>query len=105
MPLVRSVRHKPKAVARSEHTASFAAPGSMRCDRWRSGYALLRASGLMFELQAPWWHFGEAAELARDFPDVAMIVNHTGLPADRSDEGLQAGVRRLRRWLRVRMSG
>jgi predicted TIM-barrel fold metal-dependent hydrolase len=60
----------------------------MRCERWRSGYALLEQSGLMFELQAPWWHFGEAAELARDFPDVAMIVNHTGLPADRSDEGL-----------------
>ena len=88
MPLVRSVRHKPKAMPRSEHTVSFAAPGSMRCERWRSGYALLEQSGLMFELQAPWWHFGEAAELARDFPDVAMIVNHTGLPADRSDEGL-----------------
>ena len=95
MPLVRSVRHKPKAVARSEHAASFAAPGSMRCDRWRSGYALLRESGLMFELQAPWWHFGEAAELARDFPDVAMIVNHTGLPADRSDEGLRGWRRAL----------
>ncbi|SOE95547.1 Predicted metal-dependent hydrolase, TIM-barrel fold [Burkholderia sp. D7] len=90
MPLVRSARHKPAAVARSEHTATFAAPGSMRCDRWRAGYALLAASGLMFELQTPWWHFTEAAELARDFPGVTIIVNHTGLPADRSVEGLQA---------------
>jgi len=62
----------------------------MRCDRWRAGYALLAASGLMFELQTPWWHFTEAAELARDFPGVTIIVNHTGLPADRSVEGLQA---------------
>ena len=67
-PLVRSVRHKPTSVPRSEHTATFAAPGSMRCDRWRAGYALLEASGLMFELQAPWWHFTEVVELARDFP-------------------------------------
>ncbi|WP_323050579.1 amidohydrolase family protein [Caballeronia mineralivorans] len=90
MPLVRSVRHKPTAVTRSEHTATFAAPGSMRCERWRAGYALLAATGLMFELQTPWWHFAEAAELARDFPSVTIIVNHTGLPADRSVEGLQA---------------
>ncbi|SAL60786.1 amidohydrolase family protein [Caballeronia humi] len=108
MALVRSVRHKPKTMPRSEHTASFAAPGSMRCERWRSGYALLEQSGLMFELQAPWWHFGEAAELARDFPDVAMIVNHTGLPADRSDEGLagwRAGLETLAAcpnvWLKI----
>ena len=90
MPLVRSVRHKPTAVPRGDHTATFAAPGSMRCDRWRAGYALLAASGLMFELQAPWWHFIEAVELARDFPGVTIIVNHTGLPADRSVEGLRA---------------
>jgi predicted TIM-barrel fold metal-dependent hydrolase len=89
-PIVRSVRHKPTAVPRSDHTATFAAPGSMRCDQWRSGYALLEASGLMFELQVPWWHFTEAVELARDFPGVTIIVNHTGLPADRSVDGLQA---------------
>jgi predicted TIM-barrel fold metal-dependent hydrolase len=89
MPLVRSVRHKPKAVPREAHRASFAAPGSMRCDRWLEGYALLAQTDLMFELQTPWWHFAEAAELARDFPGVTMIVNHTGLPADRSDEGLR----------------
>jgi predicted TIM-barrel fold metal-dependent hydrolase len=90
MPLVRSVRHKPKTVPRAEHRAEFAAPGSMRCERWRRGYALLAQSGLMFELQAPWWHFTEAAELARDFPQMKIIVNHTGLPADRSDEALAA---------------
>ena len=72
-PIVRSVRHKPTAVPRSDHTATFAAPGSMRCDRWRAGYALLEASGLMFELQTPWWHFIEAVELARDFPGVTII--------------------------------
>jgi predicted TIM-barrel fold metal-dependent hydrolase len=106
MPLVRSVRHKPAAVPLSEHTAAFAAPGSMRCERWRRGYALVAQTKLMIELQAPWWHFGEAAELARDFPGVEIIVNHTGLPADRSDEGLRgwrAALDTLAAWPNVRL--
>ena len=36
----------------------------------------------------PWWHFDAASDLARDFPGTTIIVNHTGLPADRSPEGL-----------------
>ena len=90
MPLVRSVRHKPKAVARDEHRPDFAAPGSMRDRKWRDGYALLAGAGLSFDLQTPWWHLGEAAELARDFPATTIILNHAGLPADRSPEGLAA---------------
>lgn len=90
LPLVRSVRHKPRSLPRAEHHAGYAAPGSMRCARWRAGYARLQAAGLMFELQAPWWHFGEAAELARDFPRTTIVVNHTGLPSERDDASLAA---------------
>ncbi|AVS65427.1 amidohydrolase family protein [Paracidovorax avenae] len=95
LPLVRSVRHKPRSVPRAEHRAGYAAPGSMRCPRWRSGYARLEHAGLMFELQAPWWHFGEAAELARDFPRTRIIVNHAGLPVERGPESLAAWRRAL----------
>jgi predicted TIM-barrel fold metal-dependent hydrolase len=35
----------------------------------------------------------EAAQLARDFPETQIILNHTGLPVDRSAAGL-AGWRR-----------
>jgi predicted TIM-barrel fold metal-dependent hydrolase len=56
--------------------------------RWRDGYALLAGLGLHFELQAPWWHLDAAAELARDFPGTAIVLNHAGLPADRGEEGL-----------------
>lgn len=90
MPIVRSVRHKPAAVAREAHEARFAAPGSMRDRRWRDGYALLAGAGLHFDLQTPWWHLDEAAELARDFPATTIVLNHAGLPADRSAEGLAA---------------
>jgi predicted TIM-barrel fold metal-dependent hydrolase len=60
----------------------------MDCPTWRAGYGLLARHGLHFDLQTPWWHFDAAAELARDFPATTIIVNHTGLPADRSSEGL-----------------
>lgn len=90
MPLVRSVRHKPKAVSRADHRSDFATPGSMRDRKWREGYGLLTDAGLSFDLQTPWWHLDEAAELARDFPATTIILNHAGLPADRSAEGLKA---------------
>ena len=52
------------------------------------GFALLEAHGLSFDLQTPYWHLAEAYELACDFPRTRIILNHTGLPADRSDSGL-----------------
>ena len=39
-------------------------------------------------MQTPWWHLGEAADLANDFSDTLIILNHTGLPSDRSKNGL-----------------
>lgn len=90
MPLVKSVRHKPASTSLRDHTASFAAKGSMRDARWRDGYGRLAAAGLHFDLQTPWWHLDEAAELAADFPQTTIILNHAGLPADRSPEGLRA---------------
>ena len=86
-PLVRSVRHKPKSAARPQD-AKRSAPGSMDCPRWRDGFALLAGHRLHFDLQTPWWHLDAAAELAQDLPATTIILNHTGLPADRTPEGL-----------------
>ncbi len=91
-PLVRGIRHKPSS-APSPAEARRGAPGSMDDPRWRDGYALLGKHDLSFDLQTPWWHLDAAAELARDFPATQIVINHTGLPADRSPEGL-AGWRR-----------
>ena len=81
---VRGIRHKPRA----NKSARDAAPGGMTDPAWRAGYARLTPNGLHFELQTPWWHLFEAAQLARDFPDTLIVLNHTGLPADRSVEGI-----------------
>ncbi|MDO5624093.1 MAG: amidohydrolase family protein [Pseudomonadota bacterium] len=98
MPWVRSVRHKPRCATQAEHHARWTAPGSMRCERWRAGYARLQGAGLTFELQAPWWHVDDAVALARDFPATALIVNHALLPAQRDAQSLAtwaAAVRKL----------
>ena len=86
-PMVRGIRHKP-AVAATAQDARRGAPGSMDDACWREGYALLEKFGLSFDLQAPWWHLEQAFELARDFPATPLILNHTGLPSDRSAQGL-----------------
>ncbi len=84
-PFVRGVRHKPRA----HPTPGGGAPGGMADAAWRLGYAHLARCGLHFELQTPWWHLHEAVQLARDFEGTPIVLNHTGLPADRSPAGLQ----------------
>ena len=84
-PFVRSVRHKPRA----NPSPNDAAPGGMTDAKWRAGFAEVVRHGLRFDLQTPWWHLGEAADLAAAYPDARIILNHTGLPADRSVEGLR----------------
>jgi len=87
--LVRSLRHKPRGVASpADYDPAHRIPGSMRCPRWRAGYRHLAESGLHFELQTPWWHLPDALALARDFPGTLIVLNHLGLPADRSAAGL-----------------
>ena len=81
---VRSVRHKPRANAGPRDGA----PGGMADTAWRAGFKRLATLGLRFDLQTPWWHLGEARQLADDFAETVIILNHTGLPADRSPEGL-----------------
>jgi predicted TIM-barrel fold metal-dependent hydrolase len=88
---VRSIRHKPRA----NPAPGAAEPGGMSDPTWRAGYARLAPLGLRFDLQTPWWHLEEASRLARDFPDTQIILNHTGLPSDRSAAALAGWKRAL----------
>lgn len=85
--IVRGIRHKP-AAAPSPSEARRGAVGSMDSESWRRGYGLLERHGWSYDLQTPWWHLDAAAQLARDFPRIPLIINHAGLPSDRSPEGL-----------------
>ena len=90
-PFVRSIRHKPRANA----SPAAGAAGGMADALWRRGYALLRRFGLRFDLQTPWWHLHEAADLARAHTDTQIILNHTGLPADRTPQGIEGWKRAM----------
>ncbi|MCT9813432.1 amidohydrolase family protein [Acidovorax sp. Be4] len=85
--MVRGIRHKP-VVSLTAQDARRGEAGSMDDGRWRDGYAWLEKFGLSFDLQAPWWHLEQALDLARDFPATPLVLNHTGLPSDRSAQGL-----------------
>jgi predicted TIM-barrel fold metal-dependent hydrolase len=86
-PLVHSVRHKPGGPAHPDEVGERRT--LMSDDVWRRGYALLERHGLHFDLQTPWWNLHEATLLARDFPRTTIVLNHAGLPADRSAPGLK----------------
>jgi len=86
-PKVRGIRQNP-AAAPTLKSARRGAPRSMDDPRFRDGFSRLEPLGLSYDLQTPWWHLDAALELARDFPKTQIILNHTGLPSDRSAEGL-----------------
>ncbi len=80
---VRGVRHKPP-------------PGAMTSSEWRRGFAELVRRGLRYDLQAPWAQLSDAISLARDFDEARIIINHAGLPADRSQAALSAWAKVMR---------
>ncbi len=84
LDFVRGVRHKPK----SNSKPGSATPGSMVDPHWVEGFSMLSRYGLRFDLQTPWWHLHEACILADKFPETQIILLHSGLPADRSPEGI-----------------
>lgn len=63
-------------------------PDYLTDSRWRAGYARLAAYGLSFDLQALPAQMADAAAVARAQPRVPMVINHTGMPRDRTPEGL-----------------
>lgn len=96
-PLVRGIRSKP-VTAGTPHEALPTGPGSMHDPAWRRGLALLAKYDLSWDLRVPFWHLHEAAEVAGRFPGLRIVLNHTGLPWDRSDAGLarwRSGMRAL----------
>lgn len=88
-PLVRGIRSKPVTAATPEAPRPRGA-GSMHDAQWLRGFALLEQHGLSWDLRVPYWHLAEAAEVARQFPNTPIVLNHTGFPWDRSAEGLAA---------------
>ncbi|MDB5890701.1 MAG: amidohydrolase 2, partial [Polaromonas sp.] len=63
-------------------------PGTMQDEAWLRGLSLLPQLGLSWDLRVPYWHLAEAAEVAAQFPDLNIVLNHHGFAWDRGEEGL-----------------
>jgi predicted TIM-barrel fold metal-dependent hydrolase len=93
-PRMRGIRSKPALPGRPADDEE--GRGSMSAPAWRRGYALLERYGLSWDLRVPHPQLPEAAELVGAFPDIPVVLNHTGFPWDRSEDGLAAWRRHMR---------
>ncbi|MFK3799412.1 MULTISPECIES: amidohydrolase family protein [unclassified Pseudomonas] len=84
---VRGIRSKPVTAADPAGSVKGQS-GSLQDPAWLDGLAKLERFGLSWDLRVPFWHLQEAAEVAKLFPGIAIMLNHTGLPLDRSPSGL-----------------
>jgi predicted TIM-barrel fold metal-dependent hydrolase len=75
-----------------------ASPAVMSDPLWRTNFALLAPLGLSFDLQVFPAQLPEAAELAREFADTRIILDHAGMPIGRDPESVaqwRAGMRAM----------
>lgn len=86
-PLTRSIRFKPVTSRRPQDSVAEQ-PGSLHDPRWPAALERLEKHGLAWDLRVPFWHLEEAAAVLRDFPKLPVVLQHTGLPWDRSEAGL-----------------
>lgn len=86
-PLVKGIRTKPQ-VSTSPDESIAGQPGTMQDQAWLDDLALFERYDLSWDMRVPYWHLEEAAEVAHALPNVQIILNHAGLPWDRSDNGL-----------------
>ncbi len=76
---------------------SVPSPDLMQSTAWRNGFALLESRGLSFDLQIYWPQMDQALALASAFPGTTIILDHFGMPIDRTREGVCAWASALRR--------
>jgi len=86
-PLVRGIRSKP-VIAAAPGQSVRGQPGTLQDPRFAEGLSRLEPLNFSWDLRVPFWHLAEAAELAAQFPRIPVVVNHLGLPLDRSPEAL-----------------
>ena len=86
-PLVRGVRCKPLTAPTAAGSVR-GQPRSLQDERWHEGLSLLAGNGLAWDLRVPFWHLKEAAEVVARVPGLRVVLEHAGLPWDRSEAGL-----------------
>ena len=57
---------------------------------WLRGYRALADHDASFDLQVWPWQLADAADLAHRVPEVPIVLDHTGMPRDWDDAGVEA---------------
>lgn len=86
-PLVRGIRCKPRT-SPDPGIGIQGQAGTLQDDAWLRGLSRLEHHRYSWDLRVPFWHLEEAAEVAAMFPNIPIVLNHAGLPWDRSEAGL-----------------
>jgi len=73
-----------------DDTYAYVGEDFMANPAWRGNFGLLRKHGLSFDLQIYPHQMPEAAKLASENPDIAIILNHAGMCVDRDPQGWRA---------------
>ncbi|PXX38068.1 MULTISPECIES: amidohydrolase [Burkholderia] len=85
-PRVRGIRFKPRTASSPDTPVD--GPGTLHDPRWPAALERVAAHGLCWDLRVSFWHLDDAAALLADAPAVDVVLEHAGLPWDRSDAGL-----------------
>lgn len=67
-------------------------------EKWRSNFGLLTQFGFSFDMQLFYQQMKQAAQLATRHDNIQFILNHTGMPVERDEDGIagwKAGMRTL----------
>lgn len=87
--LFRGVRAKPRTANRPDQVDALrGATGTLQDSSWLTGLKHLQARRLSWDLRVPAWHLAEAAHALESIPELVVVINHTGLPWDRTENGL-----------------
>lgn len=93
-PRVRGIRqvlnrHPDAALNRAEHDW-------LGMPQWRDRLGLLRRFGWSFDVQVYYPQLPEVAALARRYHDIQFVLDHAGMPHDRSEPGMAAWAQAMR---------
>ena len=89
--LFRGVRAKPvTATAAKNCNQVKGSSGSLQDSNWCASLGLLDERNLSWDLRVPAWHLADAAKVLESFPNLSVVLNHCGLPWDRSAAGLSS---------------
>lgn len=81
-------RESTAASGKTAENALASRANQLEDERWLQSFALLRRFDLSFDLQLFAWQTAEARTLLLRHPDTQIILNHTLMPFDRSQDGL-----------------